>query len=121
MTLTSKSIINTHTHTHTHTPSQIAAEFRVLYLDQVMTETRPYKFIRFDSFISKSSKVYHSPQYRSRNPPADVEKRTYNQAMGLAEERKAATSQDNSGVIAIAAVSIVVGLVLLLLVYYLYL
>eukprot|EP01064_Diplonema_japonicum_P006144 TRINITY_DN1407_c0_g1_i1.p1 TRINITY_DN1407_c0_g1~~TRINITY_DN1407_c0_g1_i1.p1 ORF type:complete len:187 (+),score=32.46 TRINITY_DN1407_c0_g1_i1:51-611(+) len=73
---------------------EISREFWSLYAEQIPTETRPYKFIKFDIFISKSRKVYQTSHYTRSIP--NVEKRTYNQVMGIAE---AQTSDDNPALI----------------------
>eukprot|EP01059_Diplonema_ambulator_P016780 TRINITY_DN286_c0_g2_i2.p1 TRINITY_DN286_c0_g2~~TRINITY_DN286_c0_g2_i2.p1 ORF type:complete len:188 (+),score=26.21 TRINITY_DN286_c0_g2_i2:58-621(+) len=74
---------------------EISREFWSLYSEQIPTETRPYKFIKFDIFISKSRKVYQTSQYSRAMP--NVEKRTYNQVMGLAEPPS--SSEDNTALI----------------------
>eukprot|EP00659_Diplonema_papillatum_P014767 gene14767-22604_t len=77
---------------------EISREFVNLYADQVeRKDIRPYKFIKFDMFISKSRKVYQSPQGSATRTLPHVERKSYNQIMGVTEAP--AARNDSSAVV----------------------
>eukprot|EP01065_Artemidia_motanka_P021582 TRINITY_DN2580_c0_g1_i1.p1 TRINITY_DN2580_c0_g1~~TRINITY_DN2580_c0_g1_i1.p1 ORF type:complete len:219 (+),score=28.95 TRINITY_DN2580_c0_g1_i1:64-657(+) len=96
---------------------ELAREFAALYGTRVASQNRPYPFMRFETFIMKTKRVYTSSA-TARSPPPGIRRITFNSLMGL-PDRPAASGRSKSespspGLVVAGAVLATLVLLLLL-------